>query len=92
MDRYISLNTRTMNSACSVSRSERIVGVAIMGVLALLHAQSLLVQGVVALGSEPRSRGRLRPGLSGPGREFVSLEPTQSLRPSGWLAVIYWSL
>ena len=41
MDRYISLNTRTMNSACSVSRSERVVGVAIMGVLALLHARSL---------------------------------------------------
>ena len=41
MDRYVSLNTRTMNSASSVSRSERVVGVAIMGVLALLHARSL---------------------------------------------------
>jgi hypothetical protein len=41
MDRYVSLNTRTMKSACSVNRSERVVGVAIVGVLALLHMRGL---------------------------------------------------
>jgi hypothetical protein len=41
MDRYISINTRTMNSVSSVSRFERVVGVAIMRVSALLHARAL---------------------------------------------------
>jgi hypothetical protein len=41
MDRYISLHTRTMNSVCSVSRFERVVGVAILGIPALLHARTL---------------------------------------------------
>jgi hypothetical protein len=41
MDRYISLNTRTMNFVSSVSRFERVVGVAILRVPALLHARTL---------------------------------------------------
>ncbi len=41
MDRYISINTRTMNSVSSVSRFEHVVGVAILRVPALLHARAL---------------------------------------------------
>jgi len=40
MDRCIS-HTRTMNSVSSVSRFERVVGVAILRVPALLHARAL---------------------------------------------------
>ena len=76
MDRYISINTRTMNSVSSVSRFERVVGVAILRVPALIAcAGSLLAQGIVGVGSKRGSRWRLRPGLT----ERLG---TQSLLPS----------
>ncbi len=93
MDRYISSNTRTMNSVSSVSRFEHVVGVAILRVPALIAcAGSLLAQDAVGMGSKPGSRQRLRPGLKRPGTEFAALQPTWSLRPSRRLAAFFRSL